>query len=168
MISRSIRMATIKRARAHTYTHTHTLDCHYINHVNYSFCQNFATRETEHTGASERMRQLLINGNIRWEYTFSWQANRAFLTHGFVVLFWCTEWIWNKHCNTNYSYKLVATFKVVPEVVYGSLATMEKQANPIGMTWPAYLCHLAPILLYNILSAHRFPRTGNFNFLVIS
>ena len=32
---------------------------------------------------------------------------------------------------------------------------MGKQENPIGMTWHADLCHLAPNLLYNILLAHR-------------
>ena len=57
-------------------------------------------QEMEKTGTFESMWHLLINGNIRWEYPFSRQANRTSLIRGFVVLFWCTEWIWNKECNT--------------------------------------------------------------------
>ena len=120
----------------------------------------------EKTGTFESTWHLLINGNIRWQYTFSRQANRMSLNHGFVVLFWCGEWVWNKECNTNYSYKLVTTFKVVSEVVYGSLPTMGKQENPIGVTWHADLCHLAPNLLYNILLVNRFQRSGSFRFWV--
>ena len=84
----------------------------------------------EKTGTFESMWKLLINCNIRWQYTFSRQAKRTSLIQGFVVLFWCRQWIWNKKCNTNYSYKLVTTFKVVPEVVYGSLPTMGEAGEP--------------------------------------
>lgn len=50
--------------------------------------------------------------------------------NGFIVSLRCTEQNMEKRDNTNYSYKLLTTFKIVlvPEVVYSSLSMMRKVA----------------------------------------
>jgi len=85
------------------------------------------------------MEEPLVGGN----------RTKCLFINGPILLFWHTEWIWDKYCSTNCYYNTWTTLKVMPEIVYGSLPKMWKVANKITVTWRANLCHLSPNSCYN-------------------
>jgi hypothetical protein len=59
----------------------------------------------------------------------------------FVLLLQCKEGTRNKGYDTNYLYKLLTVFRVVPQVVCGFLPIVGKTVNTTGITLHANLYH---------------------------
>lgn len=71
------------------------------------------------------------------------KCTTCLFVNGPILLFWHTEWMWNKDYSTDYHCNIWTNLNIVSEVVYVSLPKMGKLANKIIVTWRANLCHLS-------------------------
>lgn len=76
---------------------------------------------------------LLSDGGICTAVTGKKQVNCHIFGNSSIVLLYHSEWICNNGHNTDDSYKLLTTVKVVPEVVYDLLMTNGNAVNPTGV-----------------------------------
>jgi hypothetical protein len=103
------------------------------------------------------LHMLLSDGSIQ-DPTVEGKQTTQLLNHNFVFLLCLSEWIWSKQYNTDYSCKLLGTFKVLPKVVNGVLTKTRKTANTSGITWPATLVQPMLNILEQDCQHHDFDK----------
>jgi hypothetical protein len=85
---------------------------------------------------------MLLHVTIRWQFVHRRHTRDKQATHLLHHLH--SVIAPRREYNTNYSCRVLTTFKVVHEAVYGLLATIRKVAHTSSTTWRANLCHLMP------------------------
>lgn len=108
---------------------------HYVCE-NYFFDSNVVTQKMVHIHLKANTMYLLIlpsDGDICRGATDRQQANHTCFESWLLFSLWCTKWIKKKEHKTNYLCILLTAYKVVPELVCGSLSMMSKTVNTTGI-----------------------------------
>jgi hypothetical protein len=143
---------------------THTQEPLSSNHDNHFFglkCGNMGNG----VYTFESTWHIPANASIRCGYMYRSHCQEASETCIFwiVVSLSFTQWTWN----TNYSYKLLTTFKVVCKVIHNSLPPTT--VNTICITSHTNLCHLTSNCCQkSSLFANRLPCNACFSLGIIS